>query len=190
MPFNFVQVCIWLLLCCQTFATWQPFGDHFTSVWNTTYENSSRGLTSLKRGLTGKWLPSTRNMWRAPKMFLANSPHPEKGQLRTILGWSISCHRNTQAKVVVKFPVCKWPEGILRTRSLKSSTFCTWHKITDYLKKMWFPAFGFQFSLLFHIFTSDSLRKLCTAIFLSYRRWSYAERPHYWEKSARLRLWK
>lgn len=74
---------------------WGLFTDYFTSAWNTSCENSGRGLTSLKGGLTGKWLPSTWNTWSVPKMLLVNFPRPEKGQLMTILGWSISCHINT-----------------------------------------------------------------------------------------------
>lgn len=36
------------------FAALWPFRDDFTSAGNTSCENSSRGLTSLKGGLAGK----------------------------------------------------------------------------------------------------------------------------------------
>ena len=132
------------------------FRDYFTSVWNTSYKNSGRKfmwkLTSLKQRLTGKWLPSTWNPLSVPKTLLVNSPHPEKGQLMTILGWSISCHINSEYKVFVKFPICKRPEGTLRRQSQKSIAFCTWHEISGCFREMLFPAFGFQFDLFFHIF--------------------------------------
>lgn len=141
-----------------TFAELWPFRDYFTSVWKeTSCENSSRGLTSLKGGLTGKWLPSTWNTWKGLKMLLANnSPHPEKGQLTTILGWSVSCHINTQCKIVVKFPICKWPEGTLKRYSLMSSTFCTWHKINGCLRKCYFrhSVFSLVYLVIFSHLTS------------------------------------
>lgn len=111
-------------------------------------------------------MPSTWKPLSVPKMLLVNSPHPEKGQLMTILGWSISCHINTESKVVLKFPIWKRPESTPRRHSHSAPGI----RLVAASGKWYFQHLVFNLTYFFTFFTSDWLRESHIAIFLSYKK--------------------